>query len=299
MRNPEVTAPDILAARLAGKQWGVICWSQLRACGLSKAGIGRRVSAERLHRIHPAVYAFVPPAALAREGRWLAAELACGEGAALSHRSAATLWDLLDDWPGPPDVTVPVGHSQTVRGIAVHRSRNLAPYVTKWRGITVTTVERTLADLADVVPQARLHRAAQQAEFLRLRVGPAGDPWSHANGRRGAPSLRTLPLLRARAGMTRSELERRMLALGRRAGLPEPECNQEIEGETVDFVWRKARLVVETDGGQAHLTATAFEQDRRRDVDLTVAGWRVARFTWAMVRYEPARVAERLACLLR
>jgi very-short-patch-repair endonuclease len=298
MRNSEVTGPDVRAARVAGGQWGVISWSQLRACGLSKAGIRRRVVSERLHRIHPAVYAFVPSPALAQEGRWFGAVMACGEGAALSHRSAATLWELLDEWPGPAEVTVPVGHSQTVEGVELHRSRNLASAVTKRRGITVTTVERTLADLADVVPQVRLHRAAQQAEFLRRRIGPTGDPWTYANGRRGAPNLRSLPLLRARVGMTRSELERRMLALCRRAELPEPECNQEIEGETVDFVWRPARLIVETDGGDAHLTAAAFEEDRRRDVDLMVAGWRVARFTWAMVRNEPQLVATRLAVLL-
>lgn len=298
MRNPEVTDPDVAAARVAGGQWGVISWLQLRACGLSKAGIGRRVKCERLHRIHPAVYALVPATALAPEGRWLAAVMACGEGAALSHRSAATLWELLDEWPGPPEVTVPIGHSQAVRGVELHRSRNLATATTKRRGIRVTTVARTLADLADVVPTARLHRAAQQAEFLRRRIGPIGDPWSHANGRRGAPNLRTLPLLRAKVGMTRSELERRMLRLCHQAHLPEPECNQVIEGERVDFVWREARLIVETDGRDAHLTAAAFEDDRRRDVHLMVAGWRVARFTWATVRNEPTRVAARLAVLL-
>jgi very-short-patch-repair endonuclease len=298
MRNSELTRPDVVAARVAGEQWGVISWSQLRASGLSKAGIGRRVKGERLHRIHPAVYAFVPANALAPEGRWFAAVMACGEGAALSHRSAAALWQILEDWPGPPEVTVPVGHAQHVEGVQLHRSRNLAPAVTQRRGIHVTTVERTLADLADVVPEARVHRAAQQAEFLRRRIGSPGDPWSHANGRRGAPNLRTLPLLRARVGMTRSELERRMLQLCRRARLPEPECNQAVEGERVDFVWPEARLIVETDGGEAHLTTAAFEEDRRRDVDLMVAGWRVARFTWATVRNEPERVAARLAVLL-
>src|SRR4051812_43422857 len=109
MRNPEVTAPDVRATRLAGEQWGVISWAQLRACGLSKAGIGRRVNAERLHPLHPAVYGLIPPAALAREGRWFAAVMACGKGAALSHRTAAALWELLDDWPGPPEVTAPYG----------------------------------------------------------------------------------------------------------------------------------------------------------------------------------------------
>jgi very-short-patch-repair endonuclease len=89
-----------------------------------------------------------------------------------------------------------------------------------------------------------------------------------------------------------------MLRLCRSAGLPEPESNQRIAGERVDFVWREERLVIETDGGQAHLTAAAFENDRRRDVELMIAGWRVGRFTWAAVAREPDRVADRLARLL-
>jgi very-short-patch-repair endonuclease len=99
--------------------------------------------------------------------------------------------------------------------------------------------------------------------------------------------------------MTWSELEARMLRLCRATGLPEPESNRRIAGLRVDFVWRSERLIVETDGGQAHLTAAAFEEDRRRDVELVIAGWRVARFTWAAIRYEPDTVAIRLARLLR
>jgi very-short-patch-repair endonuclease len=298
MRNPEGTGPDARAVRIASQQWGVVTWEQLLSCGLSKSTVARRVRAMRLHRIHRAVYAFVPARVLAPEGRWLAAVLACGEWAALSHRSAAALWTILEDWPGHPEVTVPVGGVKIVDGVQLHRSRNLDPHVTRRSGIPVTSLERTLADLADVVPRARLHRAAQQAEFLRRKLGPAGDPWRHANGRRGAPALRTLPQLRATVGMTRSELERRVLGLCRRARLPEPECNVVIEGECVDFAWRHAELIVETDGGAAHLTAAAFEADRRRDVNLMVSGWRVARFTWAMVLNEPDRVAARLNELL-
>jgi very-short-patch-repair endonuclease len=217
----------------------------------------------------------------------------------LSHRSAAALWELLDDWPGLPEVTVPIGGLRSVRTVHLHRSRVLPlDAVTTRRGVPVTTLERTLADLAEVVPTSVLHRAAHQAEYHRRKLGPTGDPWRYANGRRGAPKLQTLPQLRARVGMTWSELERRMLRLCRESGLPEPESNRRVEGHRVDFVWRRERLVVETDGGQAHLTATAFENDRRRDVELMIAGWRVARFTWAMIRHEPALVATRLSLLL-
>jgi len=299
MRNSDATRADAAVAERASAQWGVITWRQLVEAGLARSTIARRVRADRLFRVHRGVYALIAPTALAPEGRWLAAVLACGEGAALSHRSAAALWELLDDWPGLPEVTAPVDGVRSVRTVHLHRSRALSiTAVTARRGVPVTTLERTLADLAEVVPTRVLHRAAQQAEYHRRKLGPTGDPWRHANGRHGAPKLRTLPQLRAQVGMTRSELELRMLRLCRNTGLPEPESNQRIAGQRVDFVWRRERLVVETDGGQAHLTAAAFESDRRRDVELMIARWRVARFTWAMIRYEPALVAARLSLLL-
>lgn len=298
MRNFEITGPGAALASLAGEQWGVFTWRQLMAAKVAKSTIARWVGEQRLHRVHRGVYSLIRPDVLAPEGRWLAAVLACGVGAALSHRSGAALWTVLD-YAAAAEVTVPTGRAHSVEGVILHRSRNLAGNVTTRRGIPVTTLERTIADLADVVPPAALRRAAQQAEFLRRTIGSAGDPWRHAHGRRGAPSLRELPLLRARTGMTRSELERRMLGLCRRAGLPEPESNRLVAGMRVDFAWKPERLVVETDGGQAHLTAAAFEEDRRRDVELMIAGWRVARFTWAAIRYEPDVVAVRLARLLR
>jgi very-short-patch-repair endonuclease len=299
MRNSAITGPDNAIADVAGEQWAVITWSQLLEAGLSRPAVARRVGSGRLHRLHRGVYSLVPPKALAPEGHWLAGVLACGVGGVLSHRSAGMLWEILDLDSSFVEVTAPIGGAQHVDGVLLHRSRTLAGNLTRRRGIPVTTLERTLADLADVVPRPVLHRAAQQAEFQRRSIGPSGDPWRHANGRRGAPLLRSLPLLRARVGMTWSELEARMLRLCRAAGLPEPESNRRIAGLRVDFVWRSERLIVETDGGQAHLTAAAFEEDRRRDVELVIAGWRVARFTWAAIRYEPDTVAIRLARLLR
>jgi very-short-patch-repair endonuclease len=298
MRNSAITGPDNAIAEIAGEQWAVITWAQLLQAGLSRPAVTRRVRSGRLHRLHRGVYSLVPRTALAPEGLWLAGVLACGIGAALSHRSAGMLWDVLERDCSFVEVTAPIGRAQHVAGVRLHRSRTLSEHVVIRRGIPVTTLERTLADLADVVSPAQLRRAAQQAEFLRSKIGPAGDPWRHANGRRGAPTLRTLPLLRARAGMTWSELEYRMLRICRQAGLPAPECNRRIAGYRVDFVWRSERLIVETDGGQAHLTATAFEEDRRRDVELMLAGWRVARFTWAAIVREPTMVANRLARLL-
>jgi len=298
MRKSAITGPDHAIAEIAGEQWAVITWRQLLGAGLSRPAITRRVRSGRLHRLHRGVYSLVSRSALAPEGIWLAGVLACGVGAALSHRSAGMLWEILDRDCSFVEVTAPIGGAQFVGGVLLHRSRSLGKGVVRRQGIPVTTLERTLADLADVVSPAQLRRAAQQAEFHRARLGSAGDPWRHANGRRGAPNLRTLALLRARVGMTWSELELRMLRLCRSAELPEPESNRRIAGIRVDFLWRAERLIVETDGGQAHLTATAFEEDRRRDVELMLAGWRVARFTWAAIVNEPAMVANRLARLL-
>jgi very-short-patch-repair endonuclease len=163
------------------------------------------------------------------------------------------------------------------------------------RGIPVTSVERTLMDLADVVSLPVLRRAARQAEVLQL---PVGAPRENAHGRRGAPSLDALSLQRADLTFTRSDLESRFLRLCRRFGIPGPEVNIVIEGIECDFVWRGARLVVEADGHRFHGTRSAFEEDRRRDVALGRAGWRVHRFTYAQITRESAAVAAAILDLL-
>jgi very-short-patch-repair endonuclease len=277
-------------------QWGVISGARLRAAGIDKSAITRRLRAGTLHRMYRNVYAVAPPSVLRPEGRWLGAVLACGEGAVLSHRSAAVLWGLLEERWGFVDVTTPARGRKGTEGIRLHRTRRLDPTdVVVVREIPVTTVERTLMDLADVVSRRVLRRAARQAEVLRL---PVGSPREKAHGRRGAPSLAALSLHRVGVAFTRSELEDRMLRLGRRFGVPRPEVNERIEGKERDFVWRDARLVVEADSHQFHRTRTAFEDDRRRDLALVRAGWRVVRFTHAQIAYEPAEVASAILDLL-
>jgi very-short-patch-repair endonuclease len=246
--------------------------------------------------MYPKVYSIAPPSVLRPEARWLGAVLASGEGAALSHRSAAAFWGLLDDRRGFVDVTTPLRGRKGTEGIKLHRTRRLDPAdVVTVRGIRVTTVERTLLDLADVVSLRVLRRAARQAEVLRL---PVGSPREKAHGRRGARSLGALSLHRAGVAFTRSELEDRMLRLCRRFGVPRPEVNQPIEGKERDFVWRDARLVVEADSHEFHGTRAAFEDDRRRDLALVRAGWRVVRFTHAQIAREPAEVAAAIVDLL-
>jgi very-short-patch-repair endonuclease len=288
----ELEGPDHIASR----QWGVITNAQLAQAGIDKDGITRRTRAGTLHRLYRGVYAVAPPAVLRPEGRWLGAVLACGEGAALSHRSAAACWVLLEERWAFVDVTTSARCRKGTEGIRLHRTRRLdISDVVVARGIRVTSVERTLMDLADVVPLPLLRRAARQAEVLQL---PVGAPREKAHGRRGAPSLNALSLERADLTFTRSDLESRFLRLCRRFGIPVPKVNVVIEGFECDFVWRDAQLVVEADGHRFHGTRSAFEDDRRRDVALGRVGWRVARFTYAQITREPADVADGIADLL-
>ena len=268
---------DQAIAEIAGRQYGIATLTQLMAAGLSSRAVYRRVGVGRLHRIHRGVYA-VGHRALSSEGRWMAAALACGEGAMLSHRSAAELWRLLPATRRWVDVTVPgVGGRTKRRGILVHRSLALtADSNTRHRGIPVTTPARTIAELRRVATSDEVRRAAQQAEFLGLQLD--GE----------APRERT-----------RSELERRFLLLCRRHRLPVPEVNVSVGGYTVDFLWRRRRVIVETDGWQAHRGRTAFEDDRARDVQLRLLGFEVIRFTYRQVTEEPDLVARTLRALLR
>jgi very-short-patch-repair endonuclease len=282
--------------RIAERQHGIIARAQLRELGATDPGIGRRVRAGWLHRVHQGVYAVGRPS-LTTEGRFLAAVVSCGPGAVLSHFAAAILWALLPERGPRIDVTVPTGGGRRRRGaLIVHRSALPDGDVTVRDGIPVTTPARTLIDLADVLPHRRLERAFDEAAFLRL--DPVG--LRVIRGRRGAGALRRV-LAEHDPGSTRtrSELEERMLELCRRAGLPEPEVNVLIEGHLVDFVWRAARLVVETDGWRAHGTRAAFERDRRRDAELIAADWRPLRVTHGRLEREPDWVAQRIGVALR
>jgi predicted transcriptional regulator of viral defense system len=161
MRRKAVS-PDVLVARIAAQQHGVVTVAQLLGCGLSEAGIRRRVAAGRLHRIHRGVYA-VGDAGLSRHGEWKAAVLACGEGAALSHRSAAELWGMLEPEGGAIHVTVPVaGGRNRRRGLRIHRCPSLTrAAVTRREAIEVTRPDRTLTDLSPVTPRGELRRAVR------------------------------------------------------------------------------------------------------------------------------------------
>jgi REase_MTES_1575/Transcriptional regulator, AbiEi antitoxin len=281
---------------LAMHQHGVVTRAQLLGLGVSKSAIARWVRAQRLHRVHQGVYAVGRPD-LTREGRFMAAVLACGDGAALSHFAAAVLWALIPDRGPRIDVTVPgTGGRSRRRLVVVHRAPLGPEDTTVKDAIPVTTPVRTLTDLADVVPRRELERAIDEAHYLRLDL-TAIRP---IPGRRGSGLLKRV-LETHEPGSTRTEspLAERMLAICDGAALPRPGVEVVIEGYRVDFAWPDRRVIVETDGWRAHGTRPAFERDRRRDLALAAAGWRVVRITWRQLEHEPAWVAERLARVLR
>jgi very-short-patch-repair endonuclease len=274
----KVAKSDAVIARIAARQHGVVNSGQLVAIGLSREAIRKRAKAGRLHRLHRGVYA-VGHIHISFEGRCMAAVLALGKPAVVSHSSAAAVWGLLSPASGPIDVTVPGdGGRKKRRGIKVHRSATLtAGVATRRAGVPVTKPTRTLRDLHRAVPQPVYQRAVRRALDLRLI--------SSAN-------------LRREEDLTRSELERLMLRLCRRHHLPQPGVNARIERYEVDFLWRDQRVIVETDSFRHHGDRSAFEADRARDAQLQSLGYRVLRFTWRQVRETPEIVARSLRAVL-
>ena len=289
----EPPPPDHAIAALAARQHGVVERRQLLALGFTRAAIETRVRTGRLHRIHRSVYA-VGHARLTRNGRFTAAALACGDGAVISHRSAAALWDLTREAPVNVDVTRVANGGRARPGITIHRTRRLPDHErAQVDGIPVTSVARTLLDLTDVVS---IDRPVAQADRLGLLDVHAIHRAVDDNpGRRGTKRLLQAidtPIL------TRSELENRFLALVRTAGLPQPRVNAKVAGLEVDFHWPDHHLVVETDGLAFHRSRTAQERDREREAVLARAGLRTHRFTHRHVVGDPRGVEDTLRALL-
>ncbi|HWA55284.1 MAG TPA: type IV toxin-antitoxin system AbiEi family antitoxin domain-containing protein [Solirubrobacterales bacterium] len=292
----KVAKPDQRIADIAKKQHGVLSIDQLRRYGLGEKAIAHRVARGSLHRVHRGVYA-VGHSGLPDEGRWLAAVLALGGGpygggsvlehwgAAVSHRSALSLWSLLPADRPPCDVIVAGSGGRARRvGIRVHRSLTLVSgEVTLHRGIPVTTPARTIADLRqtisihrpDAISHYELRKAIRQANVLGLPVD-----------RRDAKVR------------TRSDLEADFLRLCRRRRLPPPEVNVRIGPYLVDFLWRERRFVVETDSYLYHRGEVAFQEDRARDLDLMRRGFEVLRIAELQLDEEPTRVGDVLTAKL-
>jgi very-short-patch-repair endonuclease len=279
---------DRLIGDLAARQYGVVSRSQLLAMGIGAGAIHTRLRKHYLHPLHRGVYA-VGHLALLPLAREMAAVLACGKGAAVSHRSAAVVWHLLsasDD----TEIDVAVLRGKGCRpGLRIHRSRQLSPPdVRHLRGLPVTAPWRTLVDLADTATDRELERATHEAITRRLfNASRLLSDVDRYRGRRGIGRLKRLLEDNDSTTLTRSEAEERFLALVRAAQLPPPEVNVRVHGHEVDFLWREQGLVVEVDGFQFHSTRAAFERDRNRDAELQSAGLRVLRVTWRQVVETP------------
>jgi Transcriptional regulator, AbiEi antitoxin/Protein of unknown function (DUF559) len=257
---------------LAARQHGVVTTAQLLDAGVGRRSIARRVASGWLVPLHRGVYQVGP--VTAPLGRDMAAVLAIGEDAALSHQSAAAIWGF-----GRRDrevhVTVQRSGRRSRPGIRVHQTLSLNAVV--HNGLPVTTPARTLKDLARLLTRDELERAEEQAHILGLVV-PDDERYPE---------------------FTRSEGERRLKALCKAAGLPLPQMNARVAGWEVDAYWPAHKLVVEVDGYKYHRTRRRFESDRRKDAALQTAGYRVIRITWRRLTQEPLAVSAQLGALLR
>jgi very-short-patch-repair endonuclease len=283
---------------LARRQhWTVARW-QLIDLGFSKHWIDHRIAVGRLHPLHRGVYAVGRPH-VTPYGQWMAAVLACGPKAVLSHDSAAALWEIRPALSGL-EVSVVTGAKRRPAGITVHRRPALRRgEVTTYRGIPVTSPTRTLIDIAARLDREPLEAAINEADKLDLC-----DPESlrsaldDAKGQPGVRVLRTV-LDRRTFTLTDSELERRFLRIVRDLGLPKPETGVRVNEFKVDFHWPELGLVVETDGLRFHRTPAQQARDRIRDQRHTAAGLTPLRFTRAQVRFEPSYVGDTLAAVVR
>jgi Protein of unknown function (DUF559) len=293
---------DQNAARLAGRQHGVVARWQLLDLGFSPDMVKRRVSRGGLHRIHHGVYA-VGHRAITVEGRWMAAVLAFGTDAVLSHRSAAHLWGLVPRARIQPEVTRP-GSSRGRPHLVVHQSPLPGDEIVRVRGIPVTSVPRTMFDLAGTLEEREVERAWNEMEVReytdRLSVPHLLERYPGRNGSLLLARLadrKSLPV-----GITRNDLEEGFLALVDRFGLPRPRMNVHIplRGRfyEVDCLWEDLRVAIELDGGGAHGTKRAFEKDRERDRILTAEGYATVRLTWDQIAENPSEVADDLRQIL-
>jgi very-short-patch-repair endonuclease len=290
-----VTPPwvDEAIVALARHQHGAVSTRQLLDAGVGPHAIDARVARGWLRRLHRGVYAV---GALESELTAPAgAILATGGRAVLSHRTAATVWGIVPARPEDPvEITLLDARSKGRRGVLVHTGRLATKDIRTRHGMQLTSPTRTLRDLAQTAPD-ELDEALNEAQIRRLVTA------------KDLQRLLTLPQCGVRAlrkaiddspGLTRSEAELKLLALVRSAGLPMPRANAKVAGHEVDLHWPDHNLVVEFDSWTYHSTRAAFERDRRRDVDLQLAGQRVLRVTDRHLTREPLALVARFAAAL-
>jgi very-short-patch-repair endonuclease len=287
---------DRAVGALAERQHGVVTRAQLLELGLRGRAIDHRLEVGRLRRVHRGVYT-IGQRLLTTHGRWMAAVLAGGSGAVLSHHAAGALWRIRRGTR--LEITVPRGRKQHP-GIHVHWANLPSDEITTRQGIPTTTVPRTLLDLSAVVQLDELRSAFRQAEQLRL-TDPrwVGDLIDRYPRKPGIPAVRAVvEEVQRGLNVVRSDLEELFQAFLINAGLPLPKTNVLIEGVEVDCVWPAARLIVELDARSTHDSTHSFESDRARDRRLEAAGWRVIRITWRQLLETPDEVEADLRKLL-
>jgi hypothetical protein len=287
-------------AALAGRQHGVVARWQLQRFGLTAKMIKGRLRRGALHVVHRGVYA-VGHRSLTMEGRWMAAVLAFGPEAVLSHRSAGQLWGLVPRSSIGPEVSRRK-HAAGRPNLTVHQVKLAADEVGSFRGIPVTSVARTMFDLAGMLTEREVERAWNEIEVRGYRVRlSVPDLIERYPGRPGTLMLARLATSEA-VGITRNDLEEAFLALVDRFGLPRPRMNAHLAVRDrfyeVDCLWEDRKVAIELDGGGAHGTKRAFQKDRERDRILAAERYTTARITWDQIQSTPSEVASDLHLIL-
>jgi len=295
MRDKGRTVERVLA-RLGTGQHGVVTRAELLAAGVSAAGIGRRVSKGALIPEYRGVYR-VGHRAPSREAHYMAAVKACGPGALLCGRAAAHLWGLVKGSAPPPAVVTPT--ERRVPGLDVRRCRRLDPIdATTRAGIPVTTVPRTLVDLAAALPLDALARACHEAGVLHGTT-PAQAEAALARRPNSAGAAKLRKVLRGDEKVTLSKLESSFIARLRKAGLPLPVTNKPAGGKRVDCRWTEQRLTVELDSYRFHNSRYSWEQGYRREREARARGDDFRRYSYADVIEHPQLMLDELHGLLR
>lgn len=286
--------------KLATRQHGVVARRQMSELGFGRKAIEAALAEGRLNAIHEEVFAVghrrIPP-----HGYLWAAVLAYGPGAVVSHQSAATLWGLRRRRREPSHVTAARGRQGIRRreGLWIHRCKLRPAESTRREGIPVTTVARTLFDLAEAVPYEDLKKTAEAADRRNLlRLRELERVCENGHGRRALRPVRQLLVELGAPAEGRSPLEIRFAEFLRRRGMPAPAQNVLVLDHEVDALWPAAKLVVELDSWEHHGHRAAFERDRARDPKLLLAGYRTIRVTHRRLSDEPEQLAAELRALL-
>jgi very-short-patch-repair endonuclease len=293
---------DEAIAALAQRQHGIVSRQQLLRVGLGRRAIEGRIERGTLHQLHRGVYK-VGYRRIGRKGRWVAAVLAAGSDAWLSHRSAARLWRLMppgDEWA---EVTCLRGRRARRRGIVVHEGAVAADERQVVDGIPVTSLFRTVFDLAAVLDRRGLERVLHEAEVRGLRDQVSLPVLlERYPGRRGTRNLRELLESSEPVGITRNDFEEALVALVDMHGLLRPRMNADlaVRGRffEIDALWEEQRLALELDSRGVHGTKKRFESDRQRDRILIAEGWKTMRVTWRQLQEEPEAIAADLKLAL-